>query len=89
VTGRLLTTREVGERYGHHPETILRWVRDGEMEGVAFRTPGGRLRFWADRLDAWEQERAATTRGSCQPPPQATALAVSYRASTTPNREGD
>jgi predicted site-specific integrase-resolvase len=63
MTGRRLTAREVADRYHHHPETILRWVREGKMEGVAFRTPGGRLRFWGDRLDVWEQERATTERG--------------------------
>jgi excisionase family DNA binding protein len=66
---RLLTARDVADRYGHHPETILRWVREGKMpDGIAFRTPGGgQLRFREDRLDAWEQ-RATTQQGGVTQP---------------------
>jgi excisionase family DNA binding protein len=68
MTARRLTAREVADRYGHHPETILRWVRQGKMEGIAFCTPGGRLRFREDRLDALEEEWATTERGSATDP---------------------
>ena len=62
MTGRL-TAREVAERERVTTETVLRWYRRGEFEGVAFRTPGGQIRWWEDRLDAWEEERATTERG--------------------------
>jgi hypothetical protein len=38
------------------------------MEGVAFRLPSGELRFWEERLDAWEEERATAERGSATDP---------------------
>ena len=63
MTGRLLTAREVAERERVSTETVLRWYRRGEFEGVAFRTPGGQIRWWEDRLDAWEEQRATTGRG--------------------------
>jgi excisionase family DNA binding protein len=85
---RLLTAREVADRYGHHPETILRWYRRGEMDGIAFRTPGGRLRFREDRLDAWEEERATPSRGVSTTPEDA-AQRLGYLSSTTPEVEED
>jgi excisionase family DNA binding protein len=63
VTGRLLTAREVAERVGYCSETILRWTRNGKLEGVAIRTPTGRLRFYADRLEERLEEWATTERG--------------------------
>jgi hypothetical protein len=83
---RRLTAREVGDRYGHHPETILRWRREGKMEGVWFKTPGGQLRFWEDRLDAWEEERATTARGSATHP-AGRRPAATLTVATHPDRE--
>jgi excisionase family DNA binding protein len=64
VTDSLLTVRQVADALGFSTETILRWNRRGEFEGVVIRLPGGRLRFREDRLDAWIEERATTERGS-------------------------
>lgn len=63
MTGRLLTAREVADRERVHPDTVLRWYRRGEFDGVAFRTPGGQIRFWEQRLEAWEEKRATAERG--------------------------
>jgi hypothetical protein len=86
VTSRLLTAREVAERERVCPETVLRWYRRGDFEGVAFRQPSGELRFWEDRLDAWEEERATTARGVVTHPagrrPASTLSSVTH-----PNRE--
>jgi len=68
MTGRRLTAREVADRERVSTETVLRWYRRGEFDGVAFRQPSGELRFWEDPLDAWEEERATTERGSATHP---------------------
>jgi predicted DNA-binding transcriptional regulator AlpA len=68
VTERLLTAREVASRERVSTETVLRWYRNGEFKGVAFKTPGGQIRWWEDRLNAWEEERAAAERGSVSHP---------------------
>jgi transposase len=82
----LLTAREVAERERVSPETVLRWYRRGEFEGVAFRQPGGGIRWWEDRLDAWEEERATPCRGASTTPADA-AQRLGYLASTTPKVE--
>jgi excisionase family DNA binding protein len=63
VTDRLLTARQVGDRLGLTPETVLRWTRRGDLPG--FRLPGGAIRFRAAELDAWLDAHAtgATGRG--------------------------
>jgi excisionase family DNA binding protein len=57
---RLLTAREVGDLLGVHPETVLRWVRRGDLP--ATHLPGGAVRFRADELDEWLDERATLQR---------------------------
>ena len=57
----LLTAREVAERLHYSTETILRWVRRGQLVGI--RMPGGELRFREDALDAWLEDRATPRRG--------------------------
>ena len=39
MSERLLTTREVAERLRVSVETVLRWVRRGEFEGVVVYLP--------------------------------------------------
>jgi excisionase family DNA binding protein len=51
MTDRLLTAREVAERLGVFPGTVLRWVRRGELPAI--RLPGGALRFSERALDEW------------------------------------
>ncbi len=63
MTGRLLTAREVADRLDVHPETVLRWTRRGEFDGVVLRLPGAALRYREDRFEAWLEERATTARG--------------------------
>jgi len=54
-TDRLLTVREVAGRVGMSTETILRWVRRGELPAI--KLPGGAIRFSADEFDAWLKAR--------------------------------
>ena len=58
--GRLLTARQVGDLLGLHPETILVWIRRGDLP--AFRLPGGAIRIRQTDLDQWLQERATSRR---------------------------
>jgi excisionase family DNA binding protein len=48
-----LTTRQVAERLGFVPDTVLRWARDGTIPAHKM---GGRVRFIPAELDAWEAE---------------------------------
>ena len=62
MTGRLLTARDVAERLGATPATILRWTRHGDLP--ALRLPSGAVRYREDELDAWLEERATPRRGA-------------------------
>jgi excisionase family DNA binding protein len=55
VTGRLLTAREVADRFGLTVETILRWTRSGELP--AFKL-GTAVRYREADLEAWLEQRA-------------------------------
>jgi excisionase family DNA binding protein len=89
VTERLLTAREVAERLRLCVETVLRWVKRGEFQGVVVYLPSGALRFREDRLDEWLEQRAAAPRRGVLPPrrtppgPNATLL----RATATEDEE--
>jgi predicted DNA-binding transcriptional regulator AlpA len=87
MTDRLLTAREWADRLRVSPETVLRWYRRGDFEGVAIRLPSGQVRFREDRGEAWLEERATTPRGKRHPTPLAAAPGVSYLSSPNPNRE--
>jgi excisionase family DNA binding protein len=86
MTDRLLTARQVADRLCVSPETVLRWTRRGELPAI--RLPGGAIRFRADEVEGWLQERATSSRGASTTPVDA-APQVSYLASTTPNVEED
>jgi excisionase family DNA binding protein len=58
MTGRLLTAREVAGLLGLSAETVLRYVRRGDLPAV--RMPGGALRFRPNDLDAWVAARSTT-----------------------------
>jgi excisionase family DNA binding protein len=62
VTGRLLTAREVAERFGVSTETILRWARRGDLPSVHLSNRA--IRFGAAAIDAWTEARATPARGS-------------------------
>ncbi len=51
----LLTTRQVADRLGLSPETVLRRWRAGELPG--FRLGSNVLRFDEAELDAWLEAR--------------------------------
>jgi excisionase family DNA binding protein len=68
MTGRLLTARAVADMLGVSAETVLRWHRRGEFEGVVVPLPGGAIRFREDELDRWLTERAAPGRGVVEHP---------------------
>jgi excisionase family DNA binding protein len=56
MIGQLLTAYEVGERFGVHAETVLRWTRQGDLP--AYRMPSGAIRYREDELDTWLAARA-------------------------------
>jgi excisionase family DNA binding protein len=54
VSDRLLTTREVADRLGVIPETVLRWI---ETRGLpAIRLTSRALRYEETALDTWIAE---------------------------------
>jgi excisionase family DNA binding protein len=63
---RLLTARAVADLLDVSPETVLRWMRRGDLPAI--RLPGGAIRFREDEIDGWLEERATTTRGSASHP---------------------
>lgn len=87
MTARLLTAREVAETVGVSPETVLRWTRRGELSAI--RLPGGQIRYRADDLDAWLQERATPRRGVLATTPGAARPGTlpSIGLATTEDRE--
>jgi excisionase family DNA binding protein len=61
MIGRLLTARHVADNLGLTTETILAWVRNGNLP--AFKLPNGAIRFREEDLDQWLAERATPKRG--------------------------
>jgi excisionase family DNA binding protein len=84
VTG-LLTAREVAERLGVTTETVLVWVRRGELP--AFRLPGGAIRFRPDEFEAWLAERATPGRGAPATTPDAAVLTLPSSPPATTHEE--
>jgi excisionase family DNA binding protein len=85
VTG-LRTARELAENLGVSPETVLRWVRRGELPAI--KLPGGAIRFREDEIEEWLEERATTERGSATHPAGRRPTAT-LTAATHPEREED
>jgi excisionase family DNA binding protein len=56
----VLSARDVAERLSVSTETVLRWVRSGDVP--AFKLPGGAIRFRESELNAWLDEHS-TQRG--------------------------
>lgn len=69
MNARLLTARQVADRLGLSTETVLSWVRRGELP--AFKL-GRAIRFREDDLDAWLAQRATPGRGVLTTTPGAT-----------------
>jgi excisionase family DNA binding protein len=86
MADRLLTAREVAERFGVSAETVLRWTRRGELPAI--RLPGGAIRYREGDLDRWLEERATPSRGASTTPVSA-AQRLGYLPSTTPEVEED
>jgi excisionase family DNA binding protein len=70
VTDRLLTARTVADLLDLSTETVLRWVRRGELPAI--RLPSGQLRFRGSDVDAWLVERATPRQGALTTRPGAT-----------------
>lgn len=85
MTERLLTAREVAERVGVSTETILRWVRRGEL--TAIRLPSGALRFPEPMLVQWLTERATPGRGALTTTPGAAVPTLPSSVLTTTEDE--
>jgi excisionase family DNA binding protein len=76
----LLTARDLADMLGVSTETVLRWTRRGDLPAI--RLPGGALRFRADEIEAWLENRATLRRGSVSHPderrPAGTLSSVSH-----------
>ena len=59
------TVRDVCERFGVHEQSVLQWIRSGELVAVNVgREPGKqkpRWRITAEALKAFEDKRASAT----------------------------
>jgi excisionase family DNA binding protein len=55
----LLTTGQVAELLGVHPETVLRWTDKKGLPG--YRLPGGALRYQKDAVEEWLEDHAVHT----------------------------
>jgi excisionase family DNA binding protein len=86
VNERLLTTREVAERFGVVTETILRWVRCGRLPAIRIST--GAIRFRESEIESWldEHATAAPGREARTVPTGAAAETVPSSARTVPLR---
>lgn len=58
---QLLTARTVGGMLDVCAETVLRWIRQGELPAI--RLPGGAVRIIQSELQDWLQSRATPARG--------------------------
>jgi excisionase family DNA binding protein len=58
---RLLTARIVAARLDVCAETVLRWIRNGELPAI--RLPGGAVRIAEAELNGWLLLRATPRRG--------------------------
>jgi excisionase family DNA binding protein len=58
---RLLTARTVADVLGVCAETVLRWIRNGELPAI--QLPGGAIRIAQDDFDHWIRSRATPARG--------------------------
>ncbi len=52
---RLLTPRQVADRFAVDPKTVTRWARDGKLPSI--RTPGGHRRYRQSVVEAMATER--------------------------------
>jgi excisionase family DNA binding protein len=58
---QLLTARTVAEMLDVCAETVLRWIRNGELPAI--RLPGGAIRIIQSELHDWLRSRATPARG--------------------------
>jgi excisionase family DNA binding protein len=86
VSERLLTTREVADRLGVIPETVLRWTDSRGLPVI--RLTSRALRYDEDEIDAWlaEHATAAPGREARTVPTGAAAETVPSSARTVPLR---
>lgn len=54
---RILTTKQVAERFGVHPATVVSWANGGQL--AHFRTPGGHRRFRVEDVERLLSQHAA------------------------------
>lgn len=51
----LLNTRMVASWLRLHPETVLKWAREGKLPSL--KLPSGAIRYDPDQLETWLAER--------------------------------
>lgn len=56
MTEKLVSARQLSEKYGVSTETVLRWHRAGKLPG-GFRLGSGVLRWREDELERWLESR--------------------------------
>lgn len=61
MSPQLLTARAVADTLDVCTETVLRWIRNGELPAI--RLPGGAVRILKAELYDWLQARATPARG--------------------------
>ena len=87
MADRLLTAREVAARLDLSPETVLRWVRLGELP--AFKL-GKAVRFREDEIERWLAKRATPRRGVLPATPSAAhGDATQLRSTVLPATEDE
>jgi excisionase family DNA binding protein len=59
MTEKLLTVETVAERLHVHPETVRRWLRKGEIEGIRLGKSRLGWRIRASELDRFLQQRTS------------------------------
>jgi hypothetical protein len=62
VSERFLTARDLAERFGVCPETVLRWTRRGLLPAI--KLPSGAIRYRPEDVDGWEREHETGADGA-------------------------
>jgi excisionase family DNA binding protein len=87
MIGALLTAREVAGHLGVAPKTVLAWTRRGQLPAI--RLPSGQLRYPADELNDWLEQRATPRRGESPTPHDAARRGLTLASLRSPTPEDE